>query len=537
MVKAPVLSSSFALRSAARGAGSLLFLGLFVAGGCADEVGGDGWEPPQPASTAGSSGMAGGVGGDDTPATSGSGGSSGTKGGTGGKGGTKGTGGTAGTGLIIEEGGMGGQETSGAVCGNNVVEDGEECDDGNTKSFDGCSADCKKSCEICERTYCSALRKGPVGPYTDDGLLPADVIDNLLKLGLKENGTYATLGSGPLAPDGPYNAAALDMVDCIRRERCAQFLPDDSPSVINTFARCFCDRDLTETSWFNDCRLLPPDDPKDEVPGTKYYVPGKCSREIWGASDKQLLSDTLLANANNYQKPFGAATTLLVGCDLSLCREECFPEQSQGAIAQITEDIVLESNGAGESPIGDLIADAQRSSLGADIAFVHDEAWVSQFATFGLIYKATPGRPADADGRVLESEVHQMLSGTSPPFNLLGGNRLGTIAMTGDQVYKVLEAYWGHIQVSGLAVTWDAAVVSPNPRITQVKKGDVLLDKSATYTVACNDLFATRIVNTLSNQVVFTATEKQPQAELISYLKAQTQAIASPTLNRFTKLN
>jgi cysteine-rich repeat protein len=37
---------------------------------------------------------------------------------------------------------------AGAVCGNALVDPGEVCDDGNTKSGDGCSADCK-SLEVC----------------------------------------------------------------------------------------------------------------------------------------------------------------------------------------------------------------------------------------------------------------------------------------------------------------------------------------------------------------------------------------------------
>ena len=30
-----------------------------------------------------------------------------------------------------------------STCGNNEVDAGEECDDGNTASFDGCSSQCK----------------------------------------------------------------------------------------------------------------------------------------------------------------------------------------------------------------------------------------------------------------------------------------------------------------------------------------------------------------------------------------------------------
>jgi cysteine-rich repeat protein len=40
----------------------------------------------------------------------------------------------------------GSQEPGPPVCGNGVVESGEDCDDGNTKSSDGCSATCRNEC-------------------------------------------------------------------------------------------------------------------------------------------------------------------------------------------------------------------------------------------------------------------------------------------------------------------------------------------------------------------------------------------------------
>ncbi len=55
-------------------------------------------------------------------------------------------------------------DSSSAVCGNGLVEAGEECDDGNTKSFDGCRADC----HLEEGQPCGNGKLDP-GEECDDG--------------------------------------------------------------------------------------------------------------------------------------------------------------------------------------------------------------------------------------------------------------------------------------------------------------------------------------------------------------------------------
>ncbi|WP_373048619.1 DUF4215 domain-containing protein [Vulgatibacter sp.] len=90
-----------------------------------------GAEEPGVEQAHGGSGGSGGVGG--------SGGAGGT-GGSGGAGGVGGAGGTAGEGGAGGQGGAGGAE---AVCGNDVRERGEACDDGNTDDGDGCSSSCE----------------------------------------------------------------------------------------------------------------------------------------------------------------------------------------------------------------------------------------------------------------------------------------------------------------------------------------------------------------------------------------------------------
>jgi len=91
--------------------------------------------------SAGRSGAAGASGGSAGHA-GGGGGASGGVAGVGGVGGAgAGTGGlSAGTGGASA--GMGGTAGAPPVCGNQVLEKGEQCDDGNTKSLDACSASC-----------------------------------------------------------------------------------------------------------------------------------------------------------------------------------------------------------------------------------------------------------------------------------------------------------------------------------------------------------------------------------------------------------
>jgi cysteine-rich repeat protein len=65
---------------------------------------------------------------------------------TGGKGGRGGTGGKAGSG---GGGNGGGGGMGGPTCGDMKIESPEDCEDGNVLNFDGCSSDCKSTCEDC----------------------------------------------------------------------------------------------------------------------------------------------------------------------------------------------------------------------------------------------------------------------------------------------------------------------------------------------------------------------------------------------------
>jgi len=145
-------------------------------------------------------------------------------------------------------------------------------------------------------------------------------------------------------------------------------------------------------------------------------------------------------------------------------------------VGTAAENVTRANNAAGESPLGQLIADAQRDFAGADLAFMN------------------PGgiRADIAAGEVTYSELFAV-----QPFD----NQVVRLEMTGDQVYRVLEQQFqtdnnGNprtriLQVSGLEFSYNPT----NPagqRITSVALPDgTALDRSATYTVAANSFIAT----------------------------------------------
>ena len=515
------------LQRTVRGASSIFVLALLAASGCNDEVGGDGYVPDAPkAGTGGMAAVAGALSGGgsmtdggaagDAPSSSGKGGS--THAGSAGKS-------SGGRGGSMTDGGMGGD--SGAVCGNMQVEAGEECDDGNTKSGDGCTADCKSGCEVCEKTYCTAVRTTTAGDYgwvTADTRAPGDLYTSCFDMvGLAEGGPAQGVARAELCQE---------VVDCVRREQCAQWVPDDDKVVANVmgdgrpyrFMRCYCDRDVTELGYLNHCK-----DPTQ-------FVAGKCQRQFQEASERDDVAGVFNGIPTSVASASNMATVLLQACDRKLCAEECFPESTSGVVATISADILWTRNSAGESPLGDLVVDAERASTGTDFALLDFNEtgflFESHFGTAGLRLGATPGRSADAPGRVLESELWHVLFGMdqSPAANFGAmGRRLVTLQLTGQQVYDLIGSLRASIHVSGLTFTWDGAT----SLVTEVRKGGAALDKAATYSVTVNDVMVTSIAGA-ANAVT---TEKNPEQELVAYLKAQPQPIAPPVLNRVTRLN
>lgn len=139
-------------------------------------------------------------------------------------------------------------------------------------------------------------------------------------------------------------------------------------------------------------------------------------------------------------------------------------------IGTATADITRAENAAGESALGNLIADAQRASLGTDFAFMN------------------PGGIRDElrAGTVTWGKLFAV-----QPF----GNSLVKMKLTGQRIYDLLEQqFQGQpfpriLKTSGLTYTWDASRPLGS-RIVEVRKDGQAIDRAATFTVTVNNFMA-----------------------------------------------
>jgi 5'-nucleotidase len=160
---------------------------------------------------------------------------------------------------------------------------------------------------------------------------------------------------------------------------------------------------------------------------------------------------------------------------------------ANAVVGSITTDISETANLAGESALGDVIADAQLNSTTAAgfgdsvVAFMNPGGirWDLIFATSG----------AEAAGEVTIAEAFLV-----QPF----GNNLVTMDLTGAQIDTLLEQQWvGQpftriLQVSeGFSYAWSVAATDGN-RVNPVsiKIGGVMVDPVATYRVTVNSFLA-----------------------------------------------
>jgi 5'-nucleotidase len=176
-------------------------------------------------------------------------------------------------------------------------------------------------------------------------------------------------------------------------------------------------------------------------------------------------------------------------------------------------------NAAGESTLGDLIADAQAEATATQLTFMN-----------------AGGIRADLDaGDITYNDLF-----TIQPF----GNTLVTMNLTGGQIYQVLEQQFPGafgqttqriMKTSGFHYTWDSTKPAGS-KIVEVDIGGAAIDLNATYTVTCNNFMATggdgfttfvSGTNPVGGPVDLDA--------LIAYVKAHTPFTAG-TLDRITRL-
>jgi 5'-nucleotidase len=154
-------------------------------------------------------------------------------------------------------------------------------------------------------------------------------------------------------------------------------------------------------------------------------------------------------------------------------------------IGTISADITRTQNPAGESALGDVIADAQLAATD-DPGF--GEAVVAFMNPGGiradLAYASSPA--GEGDGNVTYGEMF-----TVQPF----GNSMVTMTLTGTQIDTLLETQWvvnRVLQVSnGFTYEWSAsAPVGSRVAIASIKINGVAIDPNASYRVTVNSFLA-----------------------------------------------
>ncbi|MCW6009299.1 bifunctional metallophosphatase/5'-nucleotidase [Micromonospora sp. CPCC 205371] len=203
-------------------------------------------------------------------------------------------------------------------------------------------------------------------------------------------------------------------------------------------------------------------------------------------------------------------------------------------VGSISADLTTTANAAGESSLGDVIADAQlayTASAGAQLALMNPGG-IRAPLTFGN----SPG--GEAPGQVTYGECF-----TVQPFN----NLVVTQTLTGAQLKEVLEqqfvGFGGQttqriLQVSaGFAYTYTASA-APGSKVSGIALNGVPVDPAATYRVTTNDFLA----NGGDGFTRLTAGTDRATAPgfdvdaLVSYLGGPTAPIGPGPQNRITRL-
>jgi 5'-nucleotidase len=133
-------------------------------------------------------------------------------------------------------------------------------------------------------------------------------------------------------------------------------------------------------------------------------------------------------------------------------------------IGVAARDITRNQNSAGESALGDLVADSQRAAMETDIAFI----------TTGAL------RADIQKGNVTWSTLY-----TADPFS----DTVVSVTLTGQQVREALERQWKEplpphkLGISGLSYTWDAAKPAGGRVVNVTVHGDPL-DEMKEYSAA-----------------------------------------------------
>lgn len=188
-------------------------------------------------------------------------------------------------------------------------------------------------------------------------------------------------------------------------------------------------------------------------------------------------------------------------------------------IGNAATDILGVSNSAGESALGNLIADAQRAALNTDFAFMN---------------------PGGIRADILAGVVTWGELFTVQPFN----NDLVRMNLSGAQIVQLLNQQWQGqafpriLKTSGLTYLWDNAR-PVGDRIVEVRDGNGgLLNPAATYSVTVNSFLAAGGDNF---SVLSAGTQRQVGPvdldALEAYIRARPQPFSAAIEGRIQRIN
>ena len=188
-------------------------------------------------------------------------------------------------------------------------------------------------------------------------------------------------------------------------------------------------------------------------------------------------------------------------------------------VAKAAHPITRTTNEAGESALGDLIADAQRQVMGTDFAFMQ---------VGGIKADILPGGITKLDHFQVQ------------PYNW----NLIRLELTGQQIYDLLNQQWQEangegcfLQVSGLKYTWDAAQPA-GQRVVEITRAGHPLDRTARYTVTVNEYLAGGGDNfTVLTGGVNPVVGPFLAEALLQYVQNQSQPLDSTIEGRISRMN
>ena len=164
-------------------------------------------------------------------------------------------------------------------------------------------------------------------------------------------------------------------------------------------------------------------------------------------------------------KPDREAAALVAAADAAV------QDKVNAVIGTAAHDIVRLQSPAGESPLGNLIADALRRYGGTDFAFMN---------------------PGGIRANIPAGAVSWGTLFSVQPF----GNRLVRMTLTGRQIYDLLAQQWENpspprmLQISGLSYRWTDNGPGVPGTVSTVMKNGIPIDREATYTVTVNSFLA-----------------------------------------------